>query len=68
MSLINHRGKLELLVRTNGVLLPAKRGLDDAEIAIGEKVDVFLYRIFVTAGDKAYLLENRAMSENSVFI
>ena len=38
------------------------------EVKVGEKVDVFLYRIFVTSGNKAYILENKTLSENSVFI
>ena len=37
-------------------------------IEAGEKVDVFIYRMFVTAGDKAYLIENKALNENSMII
>ena len=59
---------IEISVRANGVLLHSKRSLEDAEIKVGEKVDVFLYRIFVTSGDKVHLLENQALNEGSVFI
>ena len=33
-----------------------------------KEVDVFLYRIFVTVGDKAYLLDNKSISEDSLVI
>ena len=43
--------------------------MDSEDIdAVGEKVDVFVYRMFVTVGDKAYLLENKALVEESIFI
>ena len=60
--------RIEVSVRVDDVLLTAKRGLDEAPIDVGEKVDVFLYRIFVTVGDKAYLLENKALQVESIFI
>ncbi|MDE7399515.1 MAG: ABC transporter ATP-binding protein [Oscillospiraceae bacterium] len=59
---------MELSIRANGALLTAKRGLDAAEIHVGEKVDVFIYRLFVTVGEKAVLLENQSAREGSVFI
>ncbi|MGN0674450.1 MAG: ABC transporter ATP-binding protein, partial [Oscillospiraceae bacterium] len=59
---------IEISVRVNGVLLTARRGFDEQSVSVGEKVDVFVYRMFVTAGDKAYLLENKALAEESVFI
>lgn len=59
---------IELSVRVNDVLLIARRGFDEQSISVGEKVDVFVYRMFVTAGDKAYLLENKTLNEDSVFI
>jgi sulfate transport system ATP-binding protein len=60
--------QIEYTVRVNGVLLTAKRNLDEESIEIGEKVDVFLFRVFVTVGDKTYLLENQATRENVVVI
>lgn len=59
---------IELGVRTKGVLLTARRALDESAISVGEKVDVFLYRLFVTVGDKAYLIENSALREEPVVI
>ena len=59
---------IELLIKVNDTHITARRGLDEALINVGEKVDVFIYRIFVTAGEKAYLLKNSAMREESVVI
>ena len=59
---------LELLIKVNNTLITARRGLDEELVEIGEKVDVFIYRIFVTAGEKAYLLPNLAIREESVVI
>lgn len=59
---------IELSVRVNDVLLAARRGFDEPSISVGEAVDVFVYRMFVTAGDHAYLLENQTLKEESVFI
>lgn len=58
----------ELTISVNGSIITANRGLDEAPVEVGEKVNVFLYRIFVTVGDKAFLLENNALSDDSVFI
>ena len=61
-------GSVEVSVRVNDILLTARRGLDEKPVSEGEEVDVFVYRMFVTAGDRAYLLENEALKEESVFI
>lgn len=66
---VSFRGSsIELSVRVNGVILNARRGFDENTVSIGEKVDVFIYRMFVTAGEKTYLLENKTIQEESVFI
>lgn len=59
---------IELSVRVNDVVLSARRGFDEQSVVVGEQVDVFVYRMFVTAGDKAHLLENQTLKEESVFI
>ena len=59
---------IEVVVDVDGTELKARRGLDEQAIEVGEEVDVFLYRIFVTVGDKAYLLENKSISEDSLVI
>lgn len=66
---VSFRGdNMELRVRVNGVVLTAKRGLDEPPVQPGDKVDVFVYRIFVTAGEKAYLVENSSLKEESIVI
>lgn len=66
---VSFRGDVtEIKINVNGSIITANRGLNHSEIKVGEKVDVFLYRIFVTSGNKAYILENKTLSENSVFI
>jgi sulfate transport system ATP-binding protein len=66
---VSFRGdNIELTIRSNDSVFIAKRGLDEPEISVGEKVDVFIYRIFVTAGERAFQLENKSLQEESVFI
>ncbi len=59
---------IELRVRVNGVLLTARRSFDQPKIEVGEKVDMFIYRMFVTQGDTATLLENKSLREPVVVI
>jgi sulfate transport system ATP-binding protein len=59
---------IELTIRVGDTVLTAKRGLDESIISPGETVDVFLYRIFVTSGNDAYLLENKALDEEYMVI
>lgn len=59
---------IEVVVDVDGTELKARRGLDEQAIEVGEEVDVFLYRIFVTVGDNAYLLDNKSISEDSLVI
>jgi sulfate transport system ATP-binding protein len=59
---------IELSVLVNGVTLTARRSFDEPSISVGEKVDVFIYRIFVTVGENAHLLENKSLREPVVVI
>ena len=59
---------LELVVRVGDNILTARRGLDEEIVEVGEVVDVFIYRIFVTIGSEARLLQNQAVREESVRI
>lgn len=60
--------KIEIGVRVNDTLLTANRELEEPAVEIGEKVDVFIYRLFVTKGDNAYLLENQSLQEDFMVI
>lgn len=59
---------IEIAVRVQGELLTARRTFDEAPIVVGERVNVFVYRLFVTVGPKALLLENRSLREPVVVI
>ena len=66
---VSFRGNYtEITVNSNGSLLTAKRDLDQPSVKIGEKVDVFIYRIFVTVGNDAFLIENKSLTEDSIVI
>ena len=58
----------ELTISVNGTKLTAKRTLNEAEVRVGEKVDVFVYKIFVTKGNSVYILDNEAINEDSFII
>jgi sulfate transport system ATP-binding protein len=66
---VSFRGdKIEVQVRVNGYLLTAHRSLEAAPVRVGEKVYVFVYRLFALKGDEAYLLENQSLLDDSVYI
>lgn len=59
---------LELQVQVENVLLTAKRSLEESPVAVGETVNVFLYRILVLDKGEIYLVENEAMREDFIVI
>jgi sulfate transport system ATP-binding protein len=61
--------EIELKIRVKDTLLTAKRQLGEAPVEVGEKVNVFLYRMYVIDGERAYTVENNALTQgDSVFI
>jgi len=59
---------IEITILVNGETLTARRSFDEPSISVGEKVDVFIYRLFVTVGNYAFLLENKSIREPIVVI
>lgn len=59
---------IELKVRLHDTLLTGSRRLDDAPIKVGEKVDVFIYRLYAIRDEQVLLLENEALKEDSFVI
>lgn len=59
---------IELKILVNDSLVVATRRLDENPVEVGETVNVFLYRIFVTKGDDVFQLCNLALDEGYVFI
>lgn len=61
--------EIELKIRVKDSVLTAKRLLDEAPIEVGENVKVFIYRVYAFNDEKAYVIENAALtSPDSVFI
>lgn len=59
---------IEVSVKCDGGVINGVRGLEEPAVYQGEKVNVFLYRLFVTKGDNAFILENKSLTEESVVI
>lgn len=59
---------IEFTVNCKGSIFTARRELDETPVEVGEVVDVFIYRIFVTSGDEVKLIQNSAIREESVVI
>ncbi len=61
--------EIELKIRVKDSVLTAKRLLDEAPIDVGESIKVFIYRAYAFDDEKAYVIENAALtSPDSVFI
>lgn len=59
---------IELKVRLHDILITGNRRLDDAPVKVGEKVDVFIYRLYAIKDRQILLLENEALKEDSFVI
>ena len=59
---------IEFTVSCGGSTFVARRDLDEPQVEVGEVVDVFIYRLFITKGDTVQLLTNNAVREESVVI
>lgn len=59
---------IEFTVRVGESVLTARRELDETPVQVGEIVDVFIYRVFITHGDEVRLLQNQAIQEDIVII
>ena len=49
-------------------MLSSRRGLDEPLVRQGEKVDVFVQRLFVIKENKVYALENSSAREDYLVI
>ena len=58
----------ELQIKLDDVILTAKRGLDEPMVKQGEKVDVFVQRLFVVKENKVHALENSSTREDYLVI
>lgn len=67
---VSFRGNnLEVKVRVKGQSFTATRSLEKADVEVGEKVKVLVYRLYAFDDDRTLLLENKAMEDKyPVFI
>lgn len=70
VEMISFRGSyLEVKVNVKGLLLTATRSLEKDVIAVGEKINVLIYRLYVFGENNTHLLENSAIEDkNPIFI
>ena len=59
---------IEVRARIHGNLISAIRSINDAEIKVGEKVDVFIYRLYVVSGNEVVLETNSSLKDEEVVI
>jgi sulfate transport system ATP-binding protein len=67
-DLIFRGGSVEVKVRIHNLLLSANRGINEAPVQIGERVNVFLYRLYVVNGTQVTELTNKSLRSESVII
>ncbi|MBO4312142.1 MAG: sulfate ABC transporter ATP-binding protein [Desulfovibrionaceae bacterium] len=67
-DIIFRGSSLEIRVRLHDNLLSAIRSVNDPAIHVGEKVDVFIYRLFIIDGGRVTLAHNQSLKKESVVI
>jgi sulfate transport system ATP-binding protein len=67
-DIIFRGSSIEVKVRLHDLLLSAVRSVNDASVQVGEKVDVFVYRIYVVDGDKVTLQDNQSLGAETFVI
>lgn len=58
----------EVRVRVGDIVVNAKRDAQEARLEIGEKVDIFLYKMFLTKDNEVELVENQSLMEEGIVI
>ena len=67
-DIIFRGSNMEIRVRLHDNLISSARSINEPPVEIGEKVDVFIYRLFVINGDNVQLVHNPSLKQESVFI
>ena len=67
-DIIFRGSNMEIRVRLHDNLISSARSINESPVEIGEKVDVFIYRLFVINGDNVQLVPNPSLKQESVFI
>lgn len=58
---------LELTINVKGIRIKAERALEKEPVAVGETVQLLIYRLYIFDENRTYLMENSAMQERDVF-
>ena len=58
----------EVKVKIDDTVVTSKRDAEDPKVELGEKVDVFLYKLFLTKDNEVELVENQSVMEEGVVI
>lgn len=67
-DIIFRGSSMEIRVHLHGVVLSANRSVNLPPVEIGEKVDVFIYRMYIIDGGEITLLDNAALKGDSMII
>ena len=58
---------LDVSIRIKGLLVHGEYSMDAAPLAVGEMVQVLIYRLYIFDKERTYLTENSAMKADNVF-
>ena len=67
-DIIFRGSNLEIKTRLHGNLISAIRSINDPAVEVGEKVFVFIYRLYVVTGDEVVLSVNSSIAEEAIVI
>ena len=59
--------RMDLTITVQGIVFHAERTLEEEPIAVGEVVQVLVYRLYIFDEEKTYLVENSAMKSSDEF-
>lgn len=58
---------LDVSIRVKGILVHGEYSMDAAPLAVGETVQLLIYRLYIFDKERTYLTENSAMKSDNVF-
>ena len=67
-DIIFRGSNVEIRVRLHDNLISAIRSINDPMVEVGEKVDVFIYRMFMIDNGKVELINNMSLAQESLVI
>ena len=59
--------RMDLTITVQGIVFHAERSLEEEPIAVGEVVQVLVYRLYGFDEETTYLVENSAMQARDLF-